>query len=397
MKHILAVYGLISLLVLALLSILSYARGPGYVYMLWHGVQLQTNIWVLSFFVILLSLIFQLLWYWGKNLINQQKRKIQQVLDFDQLHTYEKLGVLWVLEGESRQQDYILPVFEQSGLLKHIIQSRIEWKKNHNDVALNILQQSPADAFELAEIQRVEIYLAQAEAEQALTHLEFLHQHQLSPWLSSLQAIYTARINKLWGRFAVQFPWHYLKATHYGHLDDADKINWLLKLLSEFDQASIEDWQLIGERYLNIQEQVSEHCYEIRSLWLKLLARLPEMAQAHSTLSLQLLDERFDQDIFYLWFQQQLLRQNPDYIVIEKEIDNLEHKYPSLPILTFSKWHILMATEREAQARQLLTLYPDNPLMSYLRVKSSLNGDLDLMQQLNIIFESDNKFIQVKI
>lgn len=115
MKHILAVYGVISLLVLAVLSVLSYARGAGYVYMLWHGIQLQTNIWVLSFFVILLCLLFHLIWYWLNNLLNRQKRKIQQVLDFDQLHTYEKLGVLWVLEGESRQQDYILPVFEQSG------------------------------------------------------------------------------------------------------------------------------------------------------------------------------------------------------------------------------------------------------------------------------------------
>lgn len=397
MKHILAVYGVISLLVLAVLSVLSYARGAGYVYMLWHGIQLQTNIWVLSFFVILLCLLFHLIWYWLNNLLNRQKRKIQQVLDFDQLHTYEKLGVLWVLEGESRQQDYILPVFEQSGLLKNIIQSRIEWKRQHHDSALNLLQYSPADAFELAEIQRIEIYLAQVQPEQARTHLEFLRHHELSPWLVSLQEIYTARLNQLWSRYAVQFPWHYLRATPYNHLDEAAEKNWLTKLLAEFDQASIDDWQLIGERYLNIQDQLAEHSYEIRTLWLKLLSRLPEMAQAHSVLSIQLLNERFDQDIFYLWFQQQLLRQNPNYQMIEQQIDKLENKYPSLPILTFSKWHILMATEREEQAAQLLDLFPDNPLMSYLRVKAALNGDPDLTYQLNLLFESDNKFMQVKI
>ena len=34
-------------------------------------------------------------------------------------------------------------------------------------------------AFELAELQRIELFLAQEDAEQALTHLEFLNQHEL--------------------------------------------------------------------------------------------------------------------------------------------------------------------------------------------------------------------------
>ncbi len=38
-------------------------------------------------------------------------------------------------------------------------------------------------AFELAELQRIEIYFSQQDGQQALTHLEFLNQHGLSPRL----------------------------------------------------------------------------------------------------------------------------------------------------------------------------------------------------------------------
>lgn len=68
-----------------------------------------------------------------------------------------------------------------------------------------------------------------------------------------------------------------------------------------------------------------------------------------------------------------------------------------MPILAFSHWHIYMATNREDAATQLLSLYPDNILMNYLRIKSTLNGDEVLIQQLNTVFGQDANFIQVKI
>src|SRR5690606_12835606 len=101
--------------------------------------------------------------------------------------------------------------------------------------------------------------------------------------------------------------------------------------------------------------------------------------------------------IFYLWFQQQLLKQNPDYEMLENQIDHFEMKYPGLPILSFSKWHIYTATHREQDAEALLQLYPDHPLMNYLRIKSVLKGDAVLTQQLNSVFETHNKFIQFKL
>lgn len=397
MKHIFAVYGFVALLLLAILSVLSYGAGLGYVYVLWHGIQIQTNVWFVSFFLLLSGLIFQMLWRLTKQYLNREKRKIQHVAAFQELHTYEQLGVLWILEGEAEQQDFIEPVFQPSGLLHSIVQARVVAKHGRFEDALMLLQKSPADAFELAEIQRIEIFLAQGDREQALTHLEFLHGHELSPWLKGLSSIYLQRMNGLWGRFAVLFPWEYLRATQFGHLEPKAKQLWLSKLLSEFETASAEQWQWIVERYDLQKLQIQTAPYEIRILWLKLLSRIPEMAESQSILALELLEESFDQEVFYLWFQQQLLKQVPDYDSIEQQIKHLETKYPSLPVFSFALWHIYIDTGRELQAEQLLLLYPDNILMSYLRIKSTLNGDVSLIQQLNAVFEKDANFIQVKI
>ena len=397
MKHIFAVYALMGLLLLAILSVLSYGEGAGYVYILWHGVQIQTNIWLLSFLLLCTGLIFQIVWRLIKRYLNREKRKIQHVDHFHKLHTYEQLGVLWMLQGEAEKQDFIEPVFAPSGLLKNIIQARGLTQTAHFEDALNLLEHSPADAFELAEIQRIEIFLAQRDAEQALTHLEFLHGHDLSPWLHDLADIYQQRMNDLWGRFAVLFPWEYLRATHYGHLQPQAKQLWLSRLLSEFDTASTHQWQLLIERYHLQEQQIQTASFDIKTLWLKLLSRLPEMAESHRVLAIGLLEESFDQEVFYLWFQQQLLKQVPDYASIEQQINHLETKYPSLPVFSFALWHIYMETGRETQAEALLSLYPDNILMNYLRIKSTFNGDASLTQQLNTVFEKDANFMQVKI
>ena len=66
-------------------------------------------------------------------------------------------------------------------------------------------------------------------------------------------------------------------------------------------------------------------------------------------------------------------------------------------MLAFAKWHIYMATQRVDAAEQLLILYPDNILMSYLRIKSVLGDNMDLIKQLNLIFENDVNFLNFKI
>lgn len=92
-----------------------------------------------------------------------------------------------------------------------------------------------------------------------------------------------------------------------------------------------------------------------------------------------------------------MLRQCPDYVYVEQKINQWEERYPSMPIFSFVKWHLYMATHRENEAQLLLDLYPDNVLMNYLRVKSKLTGQDDLIQLLNTILESNSNYLEIKI
>lgn len=397
MKQILWVYAFLVLILVAILSVLSYDIGTGYVYILWHGVQIQTNVWVIIFFTVLISLIMQMLWLISKRYLSREQRKIEQVLNFKTLHPYEQLGVIWILDGDEEQQDFVQQIFDQSGLLKQIIQARLFFKQNQFDQALAVLALSPASAFELSEIQRIEIYLAQNDQQQALTHLNFLSGHELSPYLEQVRQAYSNRITELWGKFAIQFPWAYLNSTHCGQLHVENKQGWLTQLLGQFEDASPDDLFRLQQRYFILEENIESMVYETKLLWLKLLTRMPEMGMQSHTLALQLLNEKFDQEVFYLWFQQQLLKQNPDYDFVEQQIIQFEARYPSMPIFTFVQWHIYIQTDRIQQADQLLLLYPNDILMSYLRIKTTFNGNEELIQQLNLIFAKDSNFIQFKI
>lgn len=397
MKKILAAYLLVGLIGFALLSLLSYGHGLGYVYVYWRDYQIQTNIWLLITFLVIISFVMHMLWYVLKRYLSREQRKSETVLSFSSLHPYEQLAVVWLLNAAQDQRNFIQQSFSESGLLKDVIDARLKTGEQQFDSALHALNISNPMAFELAEVQRIEIYLAQGDGEKALTHLEFLNQHELSPWLYHVKNAYEQRVNSLWGMFALQYSWLYLRSSKYGHLDRQVKISWLEQLLLSFDQASTDDLTYLKQRYLDLKTTVLKSDYLVKTLWLKLLFKIPEMSLDHENLAVHLLEQQFNQDVFYLWFQQQLLKQNPNYVQVEQHILEWENKYPSMPVLTFAQWHILQATGRALEADQLLSLYPNDVRMSYLRVKSALQGQEALLQQLNIVFESNINFIDVKI
>ncbi|PKF35145.1 hypothetical protein [Acinetobacter proteolyticus] len=397
MKHLLWIYLLASLVLFALFAILSYGYGNGYVYIYWRDWQFQSGVWGLITLFLVISLLAQLAWLFGKRYFAREQRKKETILHFKDLHPYEQLGIVWLLEAAKDQQVFIERVYTQSGLLNHIIDAQFDYKNGDYETALQSLEKSAPMAFELAELQRIDIYLEQQETQKALSHLEFLAQHQLSPWLIEIETAYQQRITALWGKLALQEPWLFLQTTQYGLLDAEHRDLWLQQLLIRFDQASVDDLAALQQRYLVLQDEIQTRPYTSKVLWLKLLARMPEMSVQHEDLALHLLQDQFDPEVFYLWFQQQLLKQIPDYTYVEQRIMQLEQRYTSVPMLSFAKWHIYVATQRQADAEQLLTLYPDNILMSYLRIKSTLGDNPDLIRQLNLIFENDVNFLNFKI
>ena len=397
MKHLLVVYLSISLILFVVLALLSYGHGRGYVYIYWHDWQFQSSVWGLIAIFMLFSLLAQFLWLLSKRYIVRQQRKKEDILRFKDLHPYEQLGIVWLLDAAKDQQVFIEKIFTQSGLLNTIIDAQFDYKNGDYELALSKLDQSSSMAFELAELQRIDIFLEQQDTEKALTHLESLTQHQLSSWLVDIETAYQQRITALWGRLALQRPWLFLQTTQYGLLNAENRDLWLQQLLTQFEQASTDDLTALQQRYLVLQNEIQERPYSSKVLWLKLLARLPEMGMQHEELALHLLQEHFDPEVFYLWFQQQLLKQVPDYTEVEQRIMQLEQRYASVPMLTFAKWHIYVATQRPSEAEQLLVLYPDNILMNYLRIKSMLGDNADLIKQLNLIFENNVNFLNFKI
>lgn len=158
MKQIFLAYTLVSLLVLALLSVLSYGYGAGYVYVQWRNWQMQTNLWIWLALLAIFGLIIQLVWLQLKRYLTREQRKTETVLDFKTLHPYEQLGVIWLLQAERDQQLFIQRVFSQSGLLRGVIESRLFLGNAETDLALKSLNQASPHAFELAELQRIEIF-----------------------------------------------------------------------------------------------------------------------------------------------------------------------------------------------------------------------------------------------
>lgn len=397
MKRIFLAYIVLCLFLIALLSLLSYGYSAGYVYIHWRNTQIQTNVWVLTFLLVILSFGFRIIGKIIKRYLSREKRKIETILDFQSLHPYEQLAVILLLDAEKDQKDFIHQIFSHSGLLKGIIDSHLYLMQNDFPQALKALDNTNIMAFELSELQRIKIYLAQSEPEKALTHLEFISQHELSPWLNDVKAAYQIKLKDLWGEFAIHYPWFYLKANQYADLQDNKKQQWLELILSQFEQASTQDLFLLKQHYLDLEHEITAKSYDIKVLWLKILSRLPEMDGTSENLVTDLLNEKFNQDVFYLWFQQKILKSNPDYMNIEKKILEWEDKYLAMPIFSFVKWYLYTATHRDDEAQQLLLLYPDHVLMNYLRIKSNLKDQDDLIQQLNILFQSNSNYLEIKI
>ena len=97
----------------------------------------------------------------------------------------------------------------------------------------------------------------------------------------------------------MQFPWLYLRSTQYGHLDQEVKKTWLEQLLLAYDQATQDDLFYLQQRYLDLKPQIFDRDYSVKLLWLKLLFRMPEMSAEHEVLSIHLIEQQFNKDVFY--------------------------------------------------------------------------------------------------
>lgn len=399
MKNILITYAVLFLLSMLGMATLGWLFGAGYIYIFFAGWQLQTSLWILLFLLLSFSFLLQLGWIYARKYAVRKKREQDSIFTFNALHPYEKLAVLWLLDATQEKNTFVEQIFQQSGLLNAVIKAQFLKQGGAYTQALDALNEIPEHAFELAQLQRIDIYLLQHQATEALSALSLLSHHQLPMWLDDVKEGYYAYLNSLWQKFSILFPWDYLQANKHAHLKEFDKVPWLTALLTQFDQANFEDIETLKQHYQQTYHYklMNEGGFEEKVLWLKVIARFVDLEIQKEELIQSILSEKFDQDVFYLWFEQKMLTAQPNYEEIEKQVNYWENKYTQLPILAFVKWHIYQATQRLNEADILLTQYPEHILMIYLRLKVKLKDDEELIQQLNILFESDTNFLKLNI
>lgn len=109
----------------------------------------------------------------------------------------------------------------------------------------------------------------------------------------------------------------------YGLLDAEHRDLWLQQLLQQFDQASIDDLQALQQRYLDLESEIQTRPYSSKLLWLKLLARMPEMSIQHEALTLHLLKEQFDPTYFTYGFSNNCLSRFLTMPMLKKRLINL--------------------------------------------------------------------------
>ncbi|MBF7688351.1 heme biosynthesis protein HemY [Acinetobacter rathckeae] len=398
MKKTIKAYLVVVALCLLLLCILTQFFGTGYAYIYFAGWELQTNMWVLFALILMVSFCMQSLYIFAKKLLARRKLQAKQATSFSDLHPYEKLAILWLLDAQHEKESVVSQIFAHSGVLKQIIEASFLYKQQNFNAGHTALEQAPPDAYELKEILYIDALLAQNEQDKAFWHLEALSQHQPSAWLADVKQGYEHAIAKLWGKFALKFPWAYLKTTHYGHLSTQDNTAWLTAILERFDSSDTLQQAALKERYVSLENTcIEDTARENKILWLKILARCENTGQEHERLANHLLDEQFDQEVCFMWFEQHMCAIEPHYVMIEQQIDTWQRRYTDAPIFNFMKWYIYQATKRHAEANQLLTTFPDNVLMNYLRIKSKIQHDEVLTEQLNQLFETNTHFLKIHL
>lgn len=389
MKKLFIAYALVALVLLSLLAVGSYGYGSGYLYIHWRDFHIQSTLWFAVFAILLISLLIQLLWLVLAKRYMQSKRETNAVMTFQALHPYEQLGMVWLLNAALSQKELITAKFQSSALLKDVMAARLAYLQGDYAQALTALNQSQPAIFELAELQKIEIYLAQHDVEQAYTHLVFLTQHHLSPWLVDLQSAYHARLNELWGIFAKIEPWRYLSHDAQITLCAEDAYLWREALLKQIQQGTTEQKQQLLAKYTAERNTILNGDIEQQIQWLKLWVHIAPHDAEIEQLAMHLLAQRLNQEVLFIWLHWKMQQTAPALAEIEQYIDQLEQRYSFVPALAYARCYLYEKQNRLELLQQVFAQYPDDVYIHYYKLKHALGHDVDLVRSLNKIFETD--------
>lgn len=384
MRYIFLSYLIILICVLALFILLSFNQGFGYVFVQWHGWQLQTNLFVSLLFFFLIALITHFIWLGLKRVFRRQLQKYQQPKSFSQLHPYEKLGVLWLLHAEKLEEKKITDMYQPSFLLYPLIRARIALAQLNTTSAKGWLKDHATPLFELSELLKIDIALAEDLHDDALNRLEFLSVQPISPWLMPVETAYQQELQDKWLQFAQKCPWLMFQTNYGVEFDAAKKSLWFKALLDQVNASDEMQQIALSKWYEENQHNLAEYYVEDQVTLLKLMSQFDNLNQESFSFAEEILKYRFVPEVLYIWLDKRL-HYIGDPSLLEQKVLQWMSQYPAQPSLNFAKWHILKILNRHQEAEDLLTLYPDDPYMAYLRLNEAIGTTPYLQDNLKLL------------
>lgn len=406
-------YLCLCLVLIVAFVVASFDRGFGYVYIQWLGWQFQSNLFAILLTLFVMMGLLSLVWLAIRRLFRRNLQKHIVPNSFQDLHPYERLGVVWLLNAERSEQTRILSVYDQSELLKALIQAKLMLNQGQLDEAKHCLETTKTPLFELVKLLKIDAALIEKDQAFALEQLEFLTVQPLSAWLHPVEPAYRAELQQKWLQLSQTCPWWLFKASHQPVFDDEQQLLWLQALLDQRDVADIEDQQAFFKWFeqikatdtlktlplankITILKLLNEYEVWIRQYPQDSHHQIPNDHQIQVIdFAQQILQERFVPEVLYIWLNQTLKQHDVNLNDLEQRIDAWEQLYPAQPSLTFAKWHLYRHQGRFEYADALLTQFPDDPYMAYLRLQqafassNSLQNDLKRLLQYS---EQDFKF-----
>ena len=392
MRNVILAYLILFLLLLGVFIVLSFNAGFGYVFLQWHGWQLQTNLLLVLILFFIFLIVLYACWYGLKQIFRRNIQNHLQPKSFQKLHPYERLGILWLLKAEASEQQQIISTYQASALLHPLIRAQMSLNQMDTSSAKEWLKHSKNPLFELAELLKIDIALVEGNHAEAFERIEFLSVQPLSTWLQPVATAYHAQLQKKWLQLSLQYPWKMFDATFQPQFDQAQNVLWLQALFQFKDRA---DERAVDQLEAWIHQQqsvIANYPVEHKIILLKLMVQFERFDLQSFIFAEQILAERFVPEVLYIWLDQVFEHAHLDIDVIASKIEAWSAQYPAQPSIAFAKWHIAQAVGNIDEANALLAQYPEDAYMAYLRVKSALPSD-DLQQDLKRLLQfSDQDF-----
>lgn len=376
---------LLSFLVLALILsclflLASFGQGFGYVFVQWQGWQLQSNLFFILLMYFVLALILLGLSYAIAQYLRPKLSKYRVAKSFAQLHPYERMGIMWLLQGQQRMPDVILQHYKASTLLYPLVQAKLFTQQGQFEQAQQLLQQYSYNLFELSEVLQIEIAKQQHDYHTMKERLAFLQVQPLSAWLQPIHDAYQQKIQQLQADYASACAWQAVDFQTMQQLNETQRQHWFNALwqnrhtatdaekqhfIDQFQHndayfAEIQTWQL------HTQQSLLKVCHEF--------AELDDLTLA---LAESILSHSFMPDTVYIWIEQALKKlaslpetARQDYLQqMQQRLNQWQQFASTQPSFAFAQYYIDAQNGNALDSHILLQRFPQNPYIIYLHLQ----------------------------